>query len=63
MEGLRTRKRKYVCAPTEVMIDFTNTGTGCGINKDRNDMQSNSDVESGKGLQGLKCVSLFIQEK
>lgn len=62
MKGLRMR-RKYVCAPTEVMIDFTNTVAGCGINMDRNDTQSDSDVQSGKGLQGLKRVSLFIQEK
>lgn len=53
MDGLRTR-RKEVYGRTKVTVDFTNTVTCCGINKDRNDTQSNS----GKG-KGYRCCNLL----
>lgn len=59
MDGLRTRRRKEVYGRTKVTIDFTSTVTRCGINKDRNDAQSNS----GKG--GYRCCHVLdsFQEK
>lgn len=63
MDSLRTRRREGVCGRTNVTIDFTDTVTRCGVNKDRNDSQSNSDMERERATGAEMFWNLFIQEK